>query len=229
MRDALTPDTLRKVYDRAAWRYDVQHGLLTAFSDQRGRKRLVEQAVQPGDRVLDAGGGTGSTALLAARAVGERGEVTLVDLSEGMLEKARERAREAKLSERIDCRQGNLNQLDFPAASFDAVLSTYSLCPVQRPEDAARALYRLVRPGGRLGIAHSAEPRNRLVRALADGVETVISHWHALSLGCRSIDVEAALTEAGAHKRYDRMLGIPLWPFRVLVFDKPATNPDSSQ
>lgn len=221
MTDALDPKTLQRVYDKAAWRYDTQHGLLTAFSDQRGRKRLVEQTVRPGDRVLDAGGGTGSTALLAARAAGKNGHVTLVDLSDGMLAQARQRAEAEKLSERIDCQQGDLNQLAFPEASFDVVLSTYSLCPMQRPENAALELYRRVRPGGRLGIAHSVEPDNRMVRWLADGVEAIISHWHALSLGCRSIDVEATLVEAGARKYYDRMIGIPLWPFRVLVFEKP--------
>lgn len=224
MTDALDPKTLRQVYDKAAWRYDTQHGLLTAFSDQRGRKCLVEQAVRPGDRVLDAGGGTGSTALLAACAAGENGHVTLVDLSDGMLTQARRRAEASGLSARIDCQQGDLNQLTFPDASFDVVLSTYSLCPVQRPDHAALELYRRVRPGGRLGIAHSAEPENRVVRWLADGVEAVISHWHALSLGCRSIDVEATLLKAGARKRYDRMIGIPLWPFRVLVFEKPGAS-----
>ena len=221
MTRALDSQKLREVYNHAAWRYDWQHGFLTAFSDQRGRRCLVREAVRPGDKVLDAGGGTGSTALLAAEKVGEKGRVTLADISEGMLGQARARARAKGLADRIDCVEGDIFRFPFDEDSFDVVLSTYSLCPVQRPDRAALALYRLVKPGGRLGIAHSADPRNPVVRALAQGVEHLIVHWPALSLGCRSIDVVETLEAAGAVKRFDRMLGIPLWPFRVLVFEKP--------
>ena len=89
MRKALEPQSLRAVYDRVARRYDFQHGFLTARSDQRGRRLLVRRAVQAGDRVLDCGAGTGSTALLAAREVGPSGVVTALDASEGMLEVAK--------------------------------------------------------------------------------------------------------------------------------------------
>jgi demethylmenaquinone methyltransferase/2-methoxy-6-polyprenyl-1,4-benzoquinol methylase len=167
MPKALDSQHLRDVYDDAASRYDWQHGVLTAFSDQRGRRRLVQEAVRPGDRVLDAGGGTGSTALLAAKAAGVDGHVTLVDVSIGMLGKASERTKAAGLEERILCMEGDIYQLPFADETFDAVLSIYSLCPVLRPDRAALALYRLVRPGGRLGVAHSADPRAPWLRGLA--------------------------------------------------------------
>jgi hypothetical protein len=73
VRSALSPDTLKRVYGRIAARYDLQHALLTARSDQRGRELLVAQAVRSGDRVLDCGAGAvgageggGAGGLLAA-------------------------------------------------------------------------------------------------------------------------------------------------------------------
>jgi len=53
------------------------------------------------------------------------------------------------------------------------VLSTYSLCPVADPAASALELYRVTRPGGMIGIAHSTEPSNPLVRWLADKVENI--------------------------------------------------------
>lgn len=177
--------------------------------------------MHPGDRVLDAGGGTGSTAILAAYAAGESGHVTLIDVSAGMLTKAQQRIRGQRLGDRIECVEGDIYQPPYPDEHFDVVLSTYSLCPLQRPDQAARTLFRLVRPGGYLGIAHSADPRTPWVRGLARGVESLISHWPALYLGCRSVDVRDALIEAGAIICLDALTGVPLWPFKVLVFKKP--------
>jgi hypothetical protein len=53
-------------------------------------------------------------------------------------------------------------------------------------------------------------------------VESLVALWPALSLGCRSIEIVDALEGAGAVKRFDKMLGVSLWPFRVLVLTKPG-------
>ena len=136
MRQALGIDTLTAVYGRLAQRYDWQHRLVTFAADQRGRAMLVERAVREGERVLDAGAGTGSTALMAARKVGPRGRVTLFDLSDDMLDVARDKAEAAALDDRLEYHSGDMVQLPFPDASFDVVLSTYSLCPLYDPAQA---------------------------------------------------------------------------------------------
>jgi ubiquinone/menaquinone biosynthesis C-methylase UbiE len=222
VRQGLEKDTVRGVYDRVAGRYDLQHGLLTARSDQRGRVLLVERTLQGADRVLDAGGGTGSTALLAAERVGASGRVTLMDLSDGMLAVARRRAKAAGLADRVELCAGDLVHLPFADGAFDAALSTYSMCPLYDPARGALELYRVVRPGGRLGIAHSAEPPARVTRWLADRVESVAWRFPWLSLGCRSVTVLPVLESAGARVLFKRYTGVPLWPFLVLVLEKPT-------
>ena len=92
MRNALPQEQLKSVYNQVARRYDFQHGFLTARSDERGRRMVVMKTVRQGDLVLDAGTGTGSTALLAAQKVGPQGKVTLFDMSDGMLAVARKKA-----------------------------------------------------------------------------------------------------------------------------------------
>ena len=222
MRHALARHTLQAVYDRKAPRYDTQHGLLTLHSDERGRRLVVQHAVDEGDSVLDAGGGTGGTALLDARKVGPRGRVVLLDFSTGMLEQARRKAEAAGLAERMDFRAGDLLDLPFEEASFDAVLSTYSVCPLGDPKAGVMGLYRALRPGGRLGVAHSAEPANPLLRRVAGWVEAVAWRFPALSMGCRAVETLPALEAAGAELEFRATIGVPLWPFVVYVVRKPA-------
>jgi len=221
MRKALDQDTLKAVYDRVAPRYDVQHGLLTAHADQRGRALLVERAVAPGNTVLDCGAGTGSTGLLAAQRVGTAGRVVLFDSSEGMLRMAEKKAAQAHLRDRLEIRAGDMLQLPFADDSFDVVLSSYSLCPVQDPGLAAAELYRVTRPGGRIGIAHSTEPAKRMVKWLADRVEDLVWQLPAVSLGCRAVTVLPTLEKLGCRLRFQRRIGVPLWPFLVFVVEKP--------
>lgn len=69
VRTALAMEELTRVYERIAKRYDLQHALITARADQRGRKLLVEHAVSQGDAVLDCGSGTGTTGIMSAKKV----------------------------------------------------------------------------------------------------------------------------------------------------------------
>jgi ubiquinone/menaquinone biosynthesis C-methylase UbiE len=222
-RRALDPYALRRLYDRLARRYDVQHALLTAGADGRGRRTLVGAAIREGDCILDAGGGTGASGLLAIRRAGPRGRVVVLDQSSGMLASARRRARAAGVRQRVSLVAGDIQTPPFRGPVFDVVLSTYSMCPLVEPSKAAEALYRLVRPGGKLGIAHSVEPGGRFSRWLGARVEALAWRWPGLSMGCRAVAVLPHLRKLGAVVEFDRRLGIPLWPFRVFVVRKPTS------
>lgn len=222
MREALDKEKLISVYDHVAGHYDRQHAFFTARSDQRGRELLVANAVSTGDRVLDAGAGTGSTGLLAAQVVGGSGRVVLFDASEGMLAVAKRKAQQAHVTDRVDFKTGDLLNLPFEDNSFDAVLSSYSMCPVYDPSKAAREVYRVTKPGGLIGVAHSTEPKHPIVRWLADRVESLVWHMPSISLGCRCVTVLPALERLGGHTIFSRYIGVPLWPFLVFVVKKPA-------
>jgi SAM-dependent methyltransferase len=113
----------------------------------------IEHAVnrlgpRPGERALDVGTGTG----WAARRLAARGaRVTGIDLGGRLIDAARGRAAEAGLE--IDFRVADAEALPFEEASFDAVLSTFGVMFVARPEAAAAELARVCRKGGRIALA----------------------------------------------------------------------------
>ena len=104
-------------------------------------------APRPGERVLDVATGTG----LAARRAATRGaEVIGIDLGADLIESARKLADMQGLN--IDFRVGDAEQLPFPDAHFDVVISTCGIMFASKPEVAAGELARVCRRGGRLGI-----------------------------------------------------------------------------
>jgi len=162
--------------------------------------------------------------MMAARKVGQRGKVTLFDLSKDMLSVAREKVARENLLDRVTFQTGDMVHLPFDDDSFDVVLSTYSLCPLYDPAKGALELYRVTKPGGRLGVGHSTEPKNAFVRYLADRVEDIAWRFPWLSMGCRSVNVLPVLESAGGKVLLLKYIGFPLWPFLVFVIEKPPTK-----
>jgi len=150
----LPADGVRRMFDRIAPVYDAMNRVMTAGLDRRWRRLAVEQAVRPGDRVLDACCGTGDLAL-AARRHGAR-EVVGLDFSERMLERARRK------EPAIEWLRGDLLALPFEDASFDAATVGFGIRNVDDLEGGLRELRRVLRPGGRLAILEIATPRGPL-------------------------------------------------------------------
>ena len=104
--------------------------------------------VSAGERVLDVAAGNGNASLAAAR----RGcDVTATDYVEHLLERARRRADADGLP--LTTQVADAEDLPFEDASFDVVLSTLGVMFTPNPERAASELLRVVRPGGRIGLA----------------------------------------------------------------------------
>jgi ubiquinone/menaquinone biosynthesis C-methylase UbiE len=113
---------------------------------------LAVAALAPGERVLDVACGTGIVSVAAARAVRAQGRVVGVDLSGGMIDAARRRAREQRVANAEFARM-NAEHLDLPDAGFDVALCALGLMYLPDPEQALREMRRVLRPGGRIMLA----------------------------------------------------------------------------
>ena len=136
----LPAEGVRSMFDRIAPVYDVMNRVMTVGLDQRWRRLAARAVVRPGDEVLDACCGTGDLAI-AARG-GRAGRVTGLDFSEPMLERARRK------DPAIEWVQGDLLELPFADASFDAATVGFGVRNVDDLERALAELRRVLRPGG---------------------------------------------------------------------------------
>jgi SAM-dependent methyltransferase len=110
---------------------------------------LVERVgVNPGDEVLDVACGTGNASIPAAQA---GGKVTGLDITPELLEQGRRRATEAGVE--IEWVEGDAESLPYDDASFDVVLSTFGCMFAPSHKTAAAEIARVLKPGGRFGIA----------------------------------------------------------------------------
>jgi ubiquinone/menaquinone biosynthesis C-methylase UbiE len=105
--------------------------------------------LRAGDRVLDVATGSGNAALAAARC---GCEVTGVDYVPALLERARARAAAEGLE--IEFAEGDAENLAFPDASFDAVLSCLGVMFTPDQERAAAELVRVCKPSGTIGLVN---------------------------------------------------------------------------
>jgi SAM-dependent methyltransferase len=104
-------------------------------------------AVSAGQEVLDVGAGTGNFAIACAR---EGASVVASDLAPGMIERGRART-EAEGYD-VEWVQADVEDLPFEDARFDCVGSAFGAFIAPRPEVAAAEMFRVVRPGGTVGL-----------------------------------------------------------------------------
>lgn len=105
--------------------------------------------LEAGSRVLDVACGNGNAALAAARRFAK---VTGLDYVPELLRRAAERARAERLE--IEWVEGDAEKLPFSDGQFDVALSTYGIMFAPDQEQAAREILRVVRPGGKIGLAN---------------------------------------------------------------------------
>jgi phosphatidylethanolamine/phosphatidyl-N-methylethanolamine N-methyltransferase len=138
----LERDQVAEAYGRWAPVYDIVFG--PVFS--RGRRTAVEAAERVGGRILEVGVGTGLSLDQYAR----RNRLVGIDISEPMLEKARERVKRLRLGNVEAISVMDAEHLTFPDASFDVVVAQYVVTAVPHPEQALDEFVRVVRPGGEI-------------------------------------------------------------------------------
>ncbi|HEY5639411.1 MAG TPA: arsenite methyltransferase [Dehalococcoidia bacterium] len=139
-------------------------------------------ALREGESVLDLGSGGGIDVLLSARRVGPQGRAYGLDMTDEMLDLARENARKAGVSN-VQFLKGEMEAMPLPNAEVDVIISN---CVVNLSPDkdaVLREAFRVLKPGGRIAIADIVTHD-----VLPEAIQESMKAW----TGC----IAGALTEA---------------------------------
>ena len=164
-----------KILESQPERYDRGITLLSLGAADRARRRLVDDTVRPGLRVLDIGCGTGALTVLAA---GVGAEVVAFDVSGPMLAMARRKVDAAGVSDRVRLEESGVSGMDaLEDQSFDVVLSSLVFSELSEDERAwtLRHSFRVLRPGGRLGLFDEVRPESLGERLVHGAVRLPLS------------------------------------------------------
>jgi SAM-dependent methyltransferase len=131
-------------------------------------------SLKPGEILLDLGSGAGFDCFLAAAQVGKTGRVIGVDMTAGMIDKARENARKGAY-DNVEFRLGEIENLPVADNQADIIISN---CVINLSPDKPRVFqeaFRVLKPGGRLMVSDIV-----LLKALPEAIKNSVSAY----IGC---------------------------------------------
>src|ERR1700757_1465592 len=205
-------EMVEQAYDRWAPIYDLVFG--GVFS--KGRDAAIQATNKLGGRVLEVGVGTGISLPLYAPHV----RIFGTDISEAMLNKAKQRVVEGKLKNIEGLAVMDAEKLEFPDNSFDVVMAQYVVTAVPNPEAALDEFARVLMPGGELIILTRVSADAGMRRFIEQRLQPVVR-----PLGFRTAEFAWSryakwLASAPGMGLVERRLVPPLGPFSLLRIRK---------
>ena len=209
-------ETTRQQWDSAAQAWDRWGPFLRQWLGEATELMLDLAGIRSGSRVLDVAAGAGDQTLQAAQRVGSAGRVLATDISPRILELASANARRAGFGQ-VETSVQDAESLDVGEATFDTVICRLGLIYFPDRQRALRAMWRALKPGGRIAmIVYTTPERNAffsipvgVIRAHAALPPPLPGQPGPFSLGGAGV-LEAELRQAGFTDITSRQLAAPV-------------------
>ena len=148
-----------------AWFYDILVKMIMLGKEKQFREAVVDLAhIQPNEKVLEVGCGTGTFAIIAKQRTHPSVEIHATDAAPEMIQRARQEAAKSGVDVHFDT--GLAERIDFPDNSFDVVMNTLMVhhLPEHLKAQAFAEMYRVLKLGGRLQIVDFEPPKTGLYK-----------------------------------------------------------------
>jgi len=189
--------------------YDFTFGAILSPGRRKAMSLLQKRH---GQRVLEVGIGPGSTLGLYPHDT----NIVGIDISPKMIEKARSKATRLSNGREISLHVMDACRLDFPDASFDAVVSSYVITVVPDPLKACNEMFRVCKPGGQILIVNHSRSDKPLRGKIEDIFSPLFVHMGFVTdLDVIKVVKRAGITIEGVHS-------VPMGVHKVIVGSKQA-------
>lgn len=196
-------DSILALYTRAELN-DLPNEALAA-SAGCGNPHAID-ALSAGETVVDFGSGGGIDCFIAAKAVGESGSVVGIDMTENMVELARENAAKLGLSN-VSFHLSEMERTPLRDDSADAIISNCVINLAPDKDAVFREAYRILRPGGRLMVSDLV-----MVDAIPDEERAKSENWVACLAGTEMEDVYLGRMRAAGFESVEVLSQAPWKP-----------------
>lgn len=167
-----------EVFSSVAEKYDLMNDLMSLGIHRWWKRYAIESCqLRPGHCVLDIAGGSGDLSARISSHIGDNGQVFLADINPHMLKVGRERLLDQGIYRNVHIIRANAESLPFQENYFDRVIIGFGLRNVTDKEAALAAMYRVLKPGGRLIILEFSKPVISILQPVYDAYSFKILPW----------------------------------------------------
>ncbi|MBA1336972.1 MAG: Phosphatidylethanolamine N-methyltransferase [Firmicutes bacterium] len=172
-------DKIRRRYDRISRVYDILENPMERMSLKGWRIELMKELR---GKVLEVGVGTGKN----IQYYPDNLDITAIDFSERMLDRARLRA--AKYNKKANLMLMDVQNMSFEDSTFDTVFTTCVFCSVPDPLKGFKEIKRVTRKGGRIILIEHVRSEGKVVGALMDILNPLVVSLYGANINRRTVE-----------------------------------------
>ena len=153
-------EQVAEMFNRIAFRYDFLNRFLSGGIDKGWRKKAISELklLKP-KTVLDVATGTADMPIMLMKLLSPD-KVIGIDISQGMLERGRQKIEKTGMKSRISLQSGDGENIHFNDNAFFAATVAFGVRNFQNLEKGLSEIYRVLKPGGKLVILEFSKPSN---------------------------------------------------------------------
>lgn len=176
--DDLT-EKIRRRYDRVSALYDLLEKPMEVMALREWRLAVMQELK---GKVLEVGVGTGKN----IEYYPDELDITAIDFSEKMLEKAKKKAQ--KLNKNVNLIHMDVQAMDFPDHFFDTVFTTCVFCSVPDPIKGLKEMKRVCKPGGKIIMIEHVRSEKKILGLIMDVLNPLVVNIYGANINRRTVE-----------------------------------------